>query len=76
MSEQNRRNNWPQKCRRNCPKKCCACRFPLPLPRSYGSRNTGGCLWGERAQIFQGHKGRHQCRRQIEMMDVIFKPDI
>jgi hypothetical protein len=36
------------------------------------SRSTGRCLWrAHECGFVQGHKGRHRCRGQIEMMDVI-----
>jgi hypothetical protein len=60
--------------RRKCRKKCCECRFLLSAPRrARMDPHIGGA---RECRLFQGHKGRHRCRRQIEMMDAILKPDV
>jgi hypothetical protein len=44
---------------------------PMPLTE-YWQMFVGAHEGG----FVQGHKGRHRCRRQIEMMDVILQSDV
>jgi hypothetical protein len=72
MSEQNRRNNWPQTISPEVPEEMLRVPISVIAPALVWIR-----VWGAREyRLFQGHKGRHRCRGQIEIMDVIFQPDV